>query len=227
MLGPDPDVAKQVRKFVFDHFRELAVPPVLEQIMERFRCDRSAAFALLQALEAARHLKLVPGTQRILMAFPFSAIATPFRVVAGNRRYYANCAWDAVALHATLGERIRIESSCHDCAAPFTVDLAEGRVTSSSVPEPLVYLALPAARWWEDIVATCSNHMVFFLSQDHLDHWAAEAGGGGEALTVEKTHALGLPIYRDKMSLEYARPSRDALVAHLHALGLAGDFWRI
>ncbi|TLZ78633.1 MAG: hypothetical protein E6K11_08340, partial [Methanobacteriota archaeon] len=84
MAGPGADLARDVRKFVFDSFLENSVPPVLEEIMERFHLGRPQAFEALQALEAARHLKLVPGTQRILMAFPFSAVATPFRVERSN-----------------------------------------------------------------------------------------------------------------------------------------------
>src|SRR3972149_5200555 len=91
MPVPDPEVVRQARKLVFDHFREHAEPPVLEDLMERFRLGREEAFEILLVLEAARHLKLVPGTQRILMASPFSAIATPFRVTAGAKRYFANC----------------------------------------------------------------------------------------------------------------------------------------
>src|SRR5437899_6188088 len=75
--SPAESLARDVRKYVFDHFLEHAVPPVLEQIMERYHLDRVKAFAVLKALEDARHLKLVPGTQRILMAVPFSAVATP------------------------------------------------------------------------------------------------------------------------------------------------------
>ena len=222
------ELTRQVRLFVFEHFRDHAVPPVLEQVMGRYSLDRAAAVGILRALEGARHLKLVPGTQRILMAFPFSAIATPFRVFANGRPYYANCAWDAVALHATLGTPIRIESHCHHCAADLTIELSNGRVTRTNETEPTVYLSLPAARWWDDIVNTCSNHMVFFLSKAHLVGWrAANPRAAGEALTVEQTHRLGLPIYRDKLKLDYARPTKDALAAHFASLGLTGDFWKL
>ncbi len=225
---PAPELVQDVRKFVFDHFREYGVPPILEQLMERYRLSRAEAFEVLQALEADHHLKLVPGTQRILMAFPFSAIATPFRVHADRKAYYANCAWDSVAFHAMLDAPTRIESRCHHCASAVTVDLAGGRVTRAAPSEPLVYLALPAAKWWEDIVNTCSNHMVFFLSREHLATWeSANLDARGEALTVEQTHRLGFPVYRDKLKLEYARPSREALVAHFASLGLTGDFWRL
>lgn len=228
MAGDPTDLVRHMRKFIFDRFLEHAVPPVLEEIMERYRFDRSRAFETLRALEAARHLKLVPGTQRILMAFPFSAVATPFRVTRKNgQQYFANCAWDAVAFHAMLNEPVRIASRCHHCAEPVAIELADGRVTTSP-REPLVYLSLPASQWWNDIVNTCSNHMVFFRSADHLAQWKkANPGPEGAALTIEKTHALGEPIYRDKLKLDYARPSKDQLVAHFRELGLGGSFWEL
>ena len=225
----DDSLARDVRKYVFDHFLEHAVPPVLEQIMERYHLDRVEAFAILKALEEARHLKLVPGTQRILMAFPFSGVATPFRVTRPviGRRYYANCAWDAVAFHAMLHEIIRIEGRCHHCAEPISVELVGGK-SRASPRRPVVYLALPAAQWWNDIVITCSNHMVFFSSEAHMDEWRkATQAPEGALLTLEETHALSVPIYKDKLRAEYVRPGKDQLITHFRSLGLAGDFWRL
>jgi len=222
-------LARDARKFVFDYFVEQAVPPVLEQIMERYRLRREEAFAVLKGLEEARHLELVPGTQRILMAFPFSAVATPFRVTRPviGRRYYANCAWDAVAFHSMLHEIIRIDGRCHHCAEPISIELAGGK-SRSTPPAPVVYLALPASQWWNDIVLTCSNHMVFFSGESHLDEWRrVTQAPGGAILTIEETHALSVPIYRDKLRVEYVRPGKDRLVAHFRSLGLTGDFWRL
>src|SRR2546428_4087871 len=103
------DLARDVRKFVFDSFLEHSIPPVLEEIMERFHLGRPQAFEALQALEATRHLKLVPGTQRILMAFPFSAVAAPFPVERSRgTSLFPDCAWDAAAFPSMLHEPIRI-----------------------------------------------------------------------------------------------------------------------
>jgi hypothetical protein len=76
----DTALQQRVRLFIFDHFLENAAPPVVEQVMNEFSLSRSDAADALRDLEAARHIALVKGTARILMAFPFSAIATPFRV---------------------------------------------------------------------------------------------------------------------------------------------------
>jgi hypothetical protein len=204
---------------------------VLEQIMRKFRLDRASAFKTLVDLQSARHIALLPGTQRILMAFPFSSIVTPFRVkVAGkDKEYFANCAWDAVAIHVALGKEQWISSYCHHCSEDIKIHLKDQtRVSAQSDSQPRVYLALPASKWWENILLTCSNNMVFFSSKDHLDQWKRTGSvTGGEALTIEQTLRLSVPIYKDKMSLDYARPSREQTIAHFQSLGLTSEFWKI
>lgn len=222
------DLAALVRKFVFDHFLEHAAPPVVEQAMIEFSLSREEATDILLVLEAARHIALVSGTARILMAFPFSAVATPFRVIAGGRSYFANCAWDAVAFHAMLGEDVRIDSFCHHCAAPIAVEMKGGRATRVEPSETIIYLALPPTKWWENIITTCSNTMVFFASPEHRDASALCASADASAsLTPDQTHGLSGPIYRQKFALDYARPSREELLAHFAALGLTGDYWQL
>ncbi len=221
---------KNVRKYIFEHFEEQAVAPVLEQIMRKFGLDRDSAFKVLTDLQSARHIALLTGTQRILMAFPFSSIVTPFRVrVAGKvKEYFANCAWDAVAIHVALRKEQWISSYCHHCAEDIKIHLKDQGAVSQSDNQPLVYLALPASRWWENILLTCSNNMVFFSSKNHLAEWMKSGNvTGGEALTIEQTLRLSLPIYKTKMSLDYARPSREQTIVHFQSLGLSSDFWKI
>ena len=225
----NPEMLPQrVRLFIFEHFLEHAAPPVAEQAMARFSLSRAAARDALRDLEAARHIALVPGTDRILMAFPFSAIATPFRVTVGGRSYFANCAWDAVAFHAMLDAEVRVDSFCHHCAAPIQIELTDGRATLVDPAESLVYLALRPTEWWGDIVKTCSNTMVFFASPDHRDASDLCAPADQAAsLTPDQVHALSGPIYATKFALDYARPSKEALLAHFVAIGLVGNYWSL
>jgi len=224
------NLQKNVRKYIFDHFEEHSTAPVLEQIMRKFGLGRASAFKVL-ADQSARHIALLTGTQRILMAFPFSSIVTPFRVkVAGkDKEYFANCAWDAVAIHVALGKEQWISSYCHHCSEDVKIHLKDQRVIwQLSENQPIVYLALPASKWWENILLTCSNNMVFFSSKNHLEEWIkSDAVGGGEALTISQTLQLSVPICRTKMSLDYARPSREQTIAHFQSLGLTNDFWKI
>ncbi len=222
------EVVARVRKSVFEHFLEHSSPPLVEQLMTEYSLSREETTDVLQSLEAARHIALVKGTARILMAFPFSAIATPFRTTVGTRRYFANCAWDAVAFHAMLDEPIRVDSFCHHCAAPITIEMSGGRAVSVQPDSALVYLALPPARWWDDIITTCSNTMVFFASPEHRDasDLCADADSAA-SLTPDQVHALSGPIYRTKFAIDYARPSRDELLEHFAKLGLTGNYWKL
>ena len=59
--------------------------------MGEFSATRAEVEASLDELAASRALAMIKGTHRILMAWPFSAIATPFVVHARGRDYFANC----------------------------------------------------------------------------------------------------------------------------------------
>jgi hypothetical protein len=85
------------------------------------------------------------------MANPFSAVPTAYRVRAGGRWWYANCAWDAFGICAALHDDGRIETSCPDCAFPLIVEVTEQRPDDPSL---LFHCLVPAAQWWDDIVFT-------------------------------------------------------------------------
>jgi hypothetical protein len=223
-----PTLAQRVRLHVFEHFRDHAVPPLVEQLMTEFGLTRADTVAVLREVAEARGVAVVRGTSRILMAWPFSAIATPFAVRSGGKRYYANCSWDAIAFHAMLSEApIRIDSYCHHCARPIEIEFEAGRATLVEPSTTIVYLALKPTQWWEDIILTCSNTMVFFCSAEHRDASGLLEPEPGASLTPDEAHALGVPLYADRLKIDYQRPGRDQLNAHFAALGLTGPYWQI
>lgn len=60
---------------------------------------------------------------QIDLAYPFSALPTPFLVwLPRRRRRYACCATDALGFAPMIGDPVEIESSCHHCgeALKFT-----------------------------------------------------------------------------------------------------------
>jgi hypothetical protein len=104
-----------------------------------------------QRLHAAHALVLEPGGREIRMANPFSAVPTAHRVEAAGRWWYANCAWDAFGVCATLHVDGRIESTCPDCGALLTIAVTDGQPDDPSL---LFHCRVPARLWWEDIVFT-------------------------------------------------------------------------
>jgi hypothetical protein len=223
MSPPSP---MELRKYIFDSFVDTGRAPLLEEIMQRFQVSRKVGAALLEALESGHHILLVPGTHRILMANPFSNLPTPFRVTAGTRVYYANCAWDAIALHLVLERDVQVASFCHHCGAPIEFGLSDGKRVSEDGRNLLVFLGTPVSKWYDNLVVTCSNTMTFFTSKSHLEEWrATNPSAAGEALSVDKMIDVVTPISRGRARLDYRMPSKEQLMSYWKAIGLRGAFW--
>jgi hypothetical protein len=73
----------------------------------------------------------------------------PFTARAAGRVYFGNCIWDALGIPAMLACDGRVETSCGCCGEAMSMSV-EGRALQAS--EGLVHFAIPARRWWEDIV---------------------------------------------------------------------------
>jgi Alkylmercury lyase len=102
-------------------------------------------------LHGAHALVLDAARTSIRMANPFSAVPTGYRVQAGGRWWYANCAWDAFGICAALHEDGRIETSCADCGEPLAVVVRDERPDDVDL---LFHCLVPARQWWDDIVFT-------------------------------------------------------------------------
>jgi hypothetical protein len=102
-------------------------------------------------LHAEHALVLNPATDELRMLNPFSVVPTAYRVQAGGRWWYGNCAWDALGICAALGSDGRVETSCPDCGEALVVDIHDGQPDDESL---LFHCLVPAARWWDDIVFT-------------------------------------------------------------------------
>jgi hypothetical protein len=102
-------------------------------------------------LHEAHALVLHANGREIRMANPFSAVPTAYRVLANERWWYANCAWDAFGVCAALDSDGTIETSCADCGDPLTIVLRDRRPDDESI---LFHCLVPAVNWWDDIVFT-------------------------------------------------------------------------
>jgi len=75
--------------------------------------------------------------------------APPFAVHANDRLYYGNCIWDALGIPAMLRVDARIDGSCGCCGESMRLALTAGEL---GAVDGVVHFALPARRWWDDIV---------------------------------------------------------------------------
>ena len=104
-----------------------------------------------RSLHEAHALVLNQTEDGIRMANPFSAVPTAYRVLANDRWWYANCAWDALGILGALGVDGRVESSCPDCGEPYAIEVRDSAIDRSDL---LFHCLVPAAHWWDDIVFT-------------------------------------------------------------------------
>ncbi|MYA40188.1 MAG: hypothetical protein F4Z31_00105 [Gemmatimonadetes bacterium] len=84
----------------------------------------------------------------VWMAHPFSAVPTPYRVETPIGAYWANCAWDALAIPLLLGTDGRTRTNCPQSGARFDLTMTRGRAVPRGA---VVRLAVPVRDFWDDI----------------------------------------------------------------------------
>lgn len=151
MMAEMLDQDSRVRLAVYGHFIDTGVRPGVEDVSERLGLSPEAVEDSLRRLGSQRVLVLEEGSTDIRMAMPFSGVPTRYRVETPLGGWWANCAWDALGIAAMLQVSTRVETWCEDCGDALTVRVEQGRLARS---KGVIHFAIPAARWWEDILRT-------------------------------------------------------------------------
>ncbi len=147
-----PAIDRAVRWRIYAGLRDTSEVPAPLAIAEALGIGIGDVEASLLRLHEAHVLVLVEGTTEVRMALPFAARATTFAVHVGDRRWWANCAWDAYAIPAALGvEDAVIDTDCPDCGEAMRLEIRAGEADTA---DALVHFLVPASRWWDDIVFT-------------------------------------------------------------------------
>jgi len=143
--------AVRVKVAVYRHFAETGIGPTPTEVARRAGIPEERVLAAYPALRAQRLLLLEPDGATIRMAPPFSAVPTQHRVEVDGVSYFANCAWDALAIPAALRRAGRVYSRCEQSGEPLELSVERAG------PEPSTWLfhcSVPAAHWWDDLVFT-------------------------------------------------------------------------
>jgi hypothetical protein len=135
---------RKVRAEIYRLFAEGLVSVDAEAIARSGNLARQLVEQSLVRLEADHRIVLLPDTQRVMMAHPFSGVDTGYRAQINGRSWFANCAWDALAIVALLGDGTG-RATGRDGVIDWSV--VGGRVS----PDGLVHLLVPAAQFWDDI----------------------------------------------------------------------------
>jgi len=147
----DEDTLWEIRSFVYQRFGETTRPPHVDETAARFALTHEQATTAYATLHQRHAFFLKPETYDILMANPFSALETPFRVHAQGRTYFANCAWDSLGIPAALHVDAVIEAVCARSGEPIHLNVNNGQVQAT---DALVHFLIPFRDWYEDLTFT-------------------------------------------------------------------------
>lgn len=136
-----------LRNATYRRFVELGRAPTAEEVAAAAGVGEAAVRAGWWRLHEA-HALVLDDAGEIRMANPFAARPTDFRVEADGRSWYANCAWDAFGIGASLHVDSRFETHCPDCGESIPIEIRNGQPDD---PSPIWHVLVPAARWWADI----------------------------------------------------------------------------
>jgi hypothetical protein len=142
---------REVRRSVYDFTEREGLPPTISQAASELSRGAEEIAASFVRLSNAHVLVLQRDSNEILMLPPYSAVPTPFVVESGGRTYFANCVWDALGVPAMLKRDAEIKTSCGCCGDAMKMRVVNGALAEA---QGVVHFALPAARWWDDLVFT-------------------------------------------------------------------------
>ncbi len=146
------DFDTTVKLNIYETIARTTQVPTTFAVAEALQASPKEVEAAFMRLHQKRLLVPEPGDpSRIRMAPPFSGIETPFRVRVQSQVFYANCVWDALGIPAALHHDARVEASDAYTAEPMTLVVRDGQPVSQPC---IIHFAVPAARWWEDIIYT-------------------------------------------------------------------------
>ena len=143
----DLNIRYQIYRFFADQCRA----PSARELADLLNAEQEKVRASFHKLHERHMIFLEPGTDTIRMANPFSAIPTKFKVLSGNREWWANCAWDSLGIAAALNIDVQIEASYPDIQETVWLQVKNGLVDGK---DHLVYFPLPCRQWYDDLVFT-------------------------------------------------------------------------
>ena len=138
-----------VRGHIYDFVMRGGLPPTIAETSSALSRSPDEVRDSFQRLADGHILVLQKESGEILMANPFSAVPTPFLVKFEDRSYYGNCIWDAMGIPAMLKQGASIEASCGCCSTAMNLKVTNGSLEGA---RGVAHFAIPAARWWDDIV---------------------------------------------------------------------------
>lgn len=140
------ELERSVRWEVLSSLRDTSHAPALAVLARATGATETDVAHALRSLADAHVLVLRPDSTDVWMAHPFSAIETDHVVRIGERRWFANCAWDALAILALFGDGT-YATTCPASGTPLEFECSGDVLRGDGA----IHFMVPAKKFWDDI----------------------------------------------------------------------------
>jgi len=141
----------KIRYHVYRFFADNCRAPAFQEIADLLNTESEKVRVSFHKLHERHMLFLEPGSDSIRIANPFSAIPTNFKVLSGNKSWWANCAWDSFGIPAALNIDVLIEANFPDLDDAVELHVDHGKVDNEQL---YIYFPLPFRHWYDDLIYT-------------------------------------------------------------------------
>jgi hypothetical protein len=140
--------------------------PTLERLADAAGVPVVAVSETL-AMLTARGACVADGTGAIVAAYPLSAVRTPHVVDLRWAAPWANCAIDALAVPAMVGERGTIASACALCGSPIAISVEDSSLLSADPADVVVAFGGLTDCGDRPALEACCPYITFFCGTTH------------------------------------------------------------
>lgn len=147
---------------------------------------------------------MTTNDQYITCLYPFATHKTQFKVELNQHNtVYAMCAIDAIGVHYTLNQPIKIEAQCAQTHTPIHLSVEDGTI-KNRVPSNDIYVLYKNLYRDTPCASTCCPDMLFFVNeaalktyyQSHIDqHQSIDDSTEYYALTLDEANQAAKDIF--------------------------------
>ncbi len=138
----------ELRTAVYRHFVDTTRAPTVAELAQQNTLSETEVAASLRRLGDHHQLALTPAANAIWMVHPFSAVPTEYPVETSRGLYWANCAWDMLAIPAVLGLDSRSTTRCAETGVTVELGVRDGRLTNN---HGVVHFVVRPPDFWENV----------------------------------------------------------------------------